>query len=167
LPLLTFLGLPAGASAALYFGASLGSPANGAAGLLAGVGVLGGLLFQVIAWVSSRLGSLADATSSSRPTQSEAQVLRKLDAARANLAYASALSIVSVVELAVVVMLKTPPQWLHLVSGFLLFHFGATLVICLIRINEIGRSDRVRVLTRSSEASPLVSRPDDRSQGAA
>ena len=116
-------------------------------GLLAGAGVLGGLLFSVLAWIAGRIGAMADAMEGQRATPTQLDLVRRLDIARANTAYAAGVSIVFVVELGVSSMLRNSPIWLNGLSVFLLFHFGFTLLLVLTRINRIGRGDRIAVLT--------------------
>lgn len=144
-----FYVVPAGAAAGLAAAGVVPSRAA-SIGLLAGVGVLGGLLFQVLAWVSGRIGALADSMSVEAPAPAEVALIGRLDIARANIAYASLVSIVFVVELGVVALLDAPPDWLAIVSAFLMFHFALTLVLMLLRINAIGRTDRVNALTRKA-----------------
>jgi hypothetical protein len=145
--IVTFLVGPLVAAVAL---AAVGfAPAgNAAIGLIAGVGVLGGLLFQVLAWISGRIGALADQANTDAPDQNEVQLIARLDMARTNIAYATMISVGFVVELGVVALLQSPPNWLAAASAFLLFHFAATLILVIVRINAIGRTDRVAALTR-------------------
>src|SRR5262245_37213730 len=89
-----FVVAPAAATVGLTF-ADLTPVPQSASGLLAGLGVLGGLLFQVLAWVSARIGNVADSMSDA-PTPSQLRLIHRLDIARANIAYASLVSIVLV-----------------------------------------------------------------------
>lgn len=140
-----FLVIPAGGAAAIGYFAHL-SP-NVTPGLLAGIGVLGGLLFQVLAWVSGRIATLADSMGARKATPYELSLVRRLDIARANIAYATFVSLVFVAALGVGSMLDKTPQWMNGVFTFLLFHLSATLVMVLVRINRIGKNDRVSALT--------------------
>lgn len=140
-----FIGAPTVAAVGLQFAEV--SPANVSGGLLAGIGVLGGLLFQVLAWVSSRIGAIADGMDGAAATPSQIQLVGRLDVARANIAYATLVSIVLVMELGIASMLAETPAWVSGVSSFLLLHLGLTLVLVLVRVNRIGRSDRVVALT--------------------
>src|SRR4051812_47267156 len=88
-----FIVLPAAGSLILWRFAGFEVSTTVSAGLLAGVGVLGGLLFQVLAWVSGRLGALADGIVDRAPTDHEMSLIGRLDIARANIAYASLVSI--------------------------------------------------------------------------
>lgn len=142
-----FIALPIVGTAALAW-RGFGPVGAAGVGLLAGVGVLGGLLFQVLAWISGRLGAIADATSTSAPTAHEVDLIARLDIARTNIAYAALVSVVFVVELGVVVILDAAPAWISWVSAFLMFHLAATLVLVILRINAIGQTDRVAALTR-------------------
>lgn len=115
--------------------------------VLAGVGVLGGLLFQVLAWVSSRIAGLADGMDGREATKYEIALIGRLDIARANIAYAALTSIGVVLTLGFGSALEDPPTWLIPIFIFLLFHLGANLVLVVVRISEIARSDRVAALT--------------------
>jgi hypothetical protein len=134
----------AGAAAVAIFG-HLSS--NVTAGLLAGIGVLGGLLFQVLAWVSGRIATLADSMGARKATSYELGLVRRLDIARANIAYATFVSLVFVAGLGFASMLDKTPRWMNGVFAFLLFHLSVTLVLVLLRINRIGKNDRVSALT--------------------
>ena len=138
------IGLPAAGTALLGF-ADLAS-VTASAGLLAGIGVLGGLLFEVLASVSGRIATIADALKTS-PTPHEIGLITRLDIARANIAYATLVSITFVVTLGVASMLRDEPNWLSLVHGFVLLHLGVTLIVVLLRINAIAEDDRVAALT--------------------
>jgi hypothetical protein len=50
------------------------------------------------------------------------QLVDRLDIARTNIAYASLVSLVFVIVLAVVALLETPPHWLAWIAAFLLMH---------------------------------------------
>lgn len=144
----TFVGLPALGAALLWRLAGFEeSSVTVSAGLLAGAGVLGGLLFQVLAWISGRLGALGDTIVGRAPTDHELGLVGRLDIARANIAYASLVSVVFVAELGVVTLWRNPPTWTTFVSAFLLLHLCLTLVLVLVRINRIGKTDRVAALT--------------------
>jgi hypothetical protein len=142
--LILFVGLPAGGAIGIGF-ADLS--ANVTTGLLVGIGVLGGLLFQVLAWVSSRIAAIADTMDGRKASPYELALVRRLDIARANIAYASLVSLVFVVVLGVGSMLTKTPHWLNLCYAFLLLHLGLTLILVLLRINSIGQNDRVSMLT--------------------
>jgi hypothetical protein len=118
----TFIVLPAAGAVALWRFAGFGVSTTVSAGLLAGAGVLGGLLFQVLAWVSGRLGALADGILDRAPTDHEMALIGRLDIARANIAYAALVSIVFVAELGIVTIWRKPPEWTTAVSAFLLLH---------------------------------------------
>lgn len=144
--ILIFVGIPL----AMTVGVGLmGVASAGAAstGLMAGVGVLGGLLFQVLAWVSSRIGSIADNVEGRVATAQETTLVRRLDMTRANIAYSSLISILLVALMGLTSAIETPPTWLGLASVFLLGHLVANLVLVLFRINAIGNDDRVSALT--------------------
>ncbi len=140
-----FLIFPAGGAAAVAIFGHLSS--NVTAGLLAGIGVLGGLLFQVLAWVSGRIATLADSMGARKATSYELGLVRRLDIARANIAYATFVSLVFVAGLGFASMLDKTPRWMNGVFAFLLFHLSVTLVLVLLRINRIGKNDRVSALT--------------------
>lgn len=143
---LCFLVGPAGGAAALSVtGLAPSGPAT--AGLLAGVGVLGGFLFQVLASVAGRIADLADGIGARPPTRSEISLVRRLDIARANIAYASLVSLVFVVLLGLIALAEAAHPVLIALSAFLLLHLGSTLVLVVIRINQIGQDDRVKTLT--------------------
>jgi hypothetical protein len=135
--------------------ASLGLAASRsvAIGMLAGVGVLGGLLFQVLAWIAGRLGAIADSTDVLAPSKAEVDLIERLDIARRNIAYASLVSLVLVAQLAVVALLAKPPDWMAWASTVLMVHFFLTLVLMLVRINAIGRTDRISALTKHARRS--------------
>lgn len=143
--LFVFIAIPLAGAVGLPFGGL--DPKAVAPGLLAGIAVLGGLLFSVLAWIASRIGSIADTMEGRAATPSQLELLRRLDIARANTAYTAAISVVFVVELGVSSMLKQSPTWLNGVSAFLLFHVGLTLLLVVVRINRIGESDRIAALT--------------------
>ena len=128
-------------------GAEVADPAAAVGGLLAGVGVLAGLLFQVLASVSGRIADLADRTDPAMASDDDIALVGRLDIARANIAYASMVSIVFVVQLGVAAVLKGVPAWVVAVSAFLLLHLGFTLVLVLTRINAIAQGDRSAALT--------------------
>ena len=139
-----FLGFPVAGAAALSL-ADLASKAT-SSGLLAGIGVLGGLLFAVLASVSGRVATVADEMDEAASPYQIALITR-LDIARSNIAYATLVSILFVLVLGVTSMLKQEPTWLSLANAFLLLHLGVTLVLVLLRINSIGEDDRVAALT--------------------
>jgi len=145
-----FVVFPTGGAIGLWF-AHLS--ADVATGLLVGIGVLGGLLFQVLAWVSSRIAALADAVDGRGATPYELGLVRTLDIARANIAYASFVSLIFVVALGVGAMLTQTPKWLSACFGFLLLHLGTTLLLVLVRINRIGQNDRVATITAHARES--------------
>lgn len=129
------------------------APSSAAAvGLLAGVGVLAGLLFQVLAWVGGRVAAIADRTNPEAPQAHDVDLISRLDYARQNVAYATLVAVLFTVWLGVVALLNDPPEWMTWVSAFLLFHFTATLLLVLVRINSIGRSDRVEALTKHARS---------------
>lgn len=160
---LMFVAVPAtGTAAVAAIGASQVPVAT--SGLLAGVGVLSGLLFQVLAWVSGRIASLADGMGSRAATPYELRLIRRLDIARANIAYASLVSILFVIELGTVMLTRRPPMWLNYLSAFLLLHLATTLLLVLSRINSIGQDDRVAALTaHARDEAPIADsvHPDD------
>lgn len=152
-----FVGLPAAGAVGLSFAKLSG---NVTVGLLVGVGVPAGFLFQVLAWVSNRIASLADAMGDRKASPYELALIRRLDIARANIAYASFLSIVFVLALGAGSMLNATSRWLSAVYAFLLLHLGLTLLLVLVRINRIGQNDRVSALTahaRESDVAPPTS----------
>lgn len=151
-----FLALPLAGTVALNF-AGLG-PNTTSGGLLAGIGVLGGLLFGVLALVSSRIATIADGMDGRAATPHELSLITRLDIARANIAYATLVSIVFVTALGVTSMLHDDPKWLNLVNVFLLLHFSITLVLVLLRINSISEDDRVTALTDHARG-PLPGSP--------
>lgn len=120
--------------------------------LLAVVGVLGGLLFQVLAWIAGRIGQVADTMEDREPTREQMALLTRLDVARANVAYASLISVCFVVCLGAATMLKSIPGWSSPAFGFALIHLGFTLVLVLVRINKIGKSDRIAALTAHAKS---------------
>lgn len=142
---------------ALYFGLPLLVVASGrvlglapegiSPALLAGVGVLTGLLFQVLAWISSRVGAIADAMGSDEPNGHQLALIDRLDIARANVAYACLVSILLVVSLSAGAILAEEPTVLRAISIGLLAHLCLTLVLVLVRINNIGQDDRITALT--------------------
>lgn len=140
-----FLVLPALGTATLNL-ADL-APGSASAGLLAGIGVLGGLLFQVLASVSGRIAAIADGMGSRQASRYEIALITRLDIARSNIAYATFVSVVFVVTLGLTAMLKDEPHWLTLTNAFLLLHLGVTLILVLLRINSISEDDRVSALT--------------------
>ncbi|HSH60013.1 MAG TPA: hypothetical protein VK988_10300 [Acidimicrobiales bacterium] len=115
-----FLVLPAAATVGLNF-AGLGAKST-SEGLLAGIGVLGGLLFGVLASVSTRIAAIADSVEGRPATPYEISLITRLDIARANIAYATLVSIVFVMSLGVTSMLQDEPRWLNLVHIFFLLH---------------------------------------------
>lgn len=139
-----FVVLPAVATVALR---SAKFAPNVSGGLLGGIGVLGGLLFGVNAWVASRVASLADTMGERAATPYELALLRRLDIARANIAYASFVSITFVTALGLVSMFLKTPRWINLASIFVLLHLGMTLVLVVLRINQIGKNDRIAART--------------------
>lgn len=141
-----FVVLPGAATVAVAI-AGVADAGVASGGLMAGVGVLGGLLFQVLAWVSSRIGSIADGVEGRVATAQEVTLVRRLDTARANIAYTSLVSILLVALMGLTSAIKTPPTWLALVSVLLLGHLVVNLVLVLFRINAIGKDDRVAALT--------------------
>lgn len=120
---------------------------NTSVGMVAGLGVLAGLLFQVLAWVASRLAAIADAIGQRKATHYELGLVRRLDIARANIAYTSFVAIMSVITLGIASMFKTTPYWLNVLLNFLQLHLGLTLILVLLRINSLGQSDRISALT--------------------
>lgn len=148
----TFVLLPEAAAAAIFIFSSDG-PALASAGLIAGVGVFGGLLFQVTAWISGRLGSISDGIGDRAPTERKMMLLGRLDLARANLVYATLVSILFVVELGVVMAIDQPPRWVDFISLFILFHLALTLILVLQRINRIGKVDWVDTVTAETRRS--------------
>jgi multidrug transporter EmrE-like cation transporter len=143
--LLPYVGVPL---AVTTFGRFLDlAPSGISAPLLAGVGVLTGLLFQVLAWISGRVGTVADAMGDKRPTKYDLALIERLDIARANVAYACLVSITLVVTLSAGAIVRDEPDWLRLVNVALLAHLCLTLVLVLVRINNIGQDDRVTALT--------------------
>ncbi len=140
-----FLVLPAAATVALNF-AGLGAKST-SEGLLAGIGVLGGLLFGVLASVSTRIAAIADSVEGRPATPYEISLITRLDIARANIAYATLVSIVFVMSLGVTSMLQDEPRWLNLVHIFFLLHLTITLILVLVRINSISEDDRITALT--------------------
>lgn len=121
-------------------------------GLLAGVGVLTGLLFQVLASVAGRISNIADTMDGKPATGTQIRLLQRLDIARANIAYACMVSIVTVTWLGVLALVEVKARWPVALSAFLLLHLAATLMLVLLRINRIGRDDRVAALTSHAEA---------------
>jgi hypothetical protein len=112
--------------------------------LLAGVGVLAGLLVQVLASVSGRIGTLADSAPPAHFVSERRQrLLNRLSIARVNIAYASLLSVLFAVFLGVQSAMKDPPHWMVLVDLFALLHLAPTLILVLLRINRIGMADQV------------------------
>jgi hypothetical protein len=142
----TFVALP-GLAAWWAVGTDTADPSSAVGGLLAGVGVLAGLLFQVLASVSGRIADLADRTDPASASDADIALVGRLDIARANIAYASLVSIVFVVQLGVSAIAKEVPTWVVGVSAFLLLHLGVTLVLVLARINAIAQDDRAAALT--------------------
>ena len=145
-----FGGLPVLVAVGIQF-ADLNTKAI-AVGLLAGVGALGGLLFQVLAWISGRIGTIADTMDARPVTGGQLDLVERLDIARTNTAYAAIIAIFFVMDLGVGSMLGKTPTWLNTVNGFLLIHFGVTLMLVVVRINSIGKSDRVTALTAQARA---------------
>lgn len=143
----TFVAVPIAATSIIWLGPGFVSTDAAATGLLAGVSVLGGLLFQVLAWVSGRLGGLADQIEGRAPTPAEMALIGRLDIARSNIAYATLVSIVMVIYLGVEALLPEQYVWMTALSSFLLFHLGLTLILMLLRINRIGKTDRLIALT--------------------
>lgn len=139
-----FLVCPAVGTAALNF-ADVAPSSEG--GLLAGIGVLGGLLFQVLASVSGRIATIADGMGTRQASRYEIALITRLDIARSNIAYATLVSVVFVVTLGLTAMLKEEPHWLTMTNAFLLLHLGVTLILVLLRINSISEDDRVAALT--------------------
>lgn len=140
-----FLVLPAVGTAALNFADLARSSVSD--GLLAGIGVLGGLLFQVLASVSGRIATIADGMGTRQPSRYEIALITRLDIARSNIAYATLVSVAFVVTLGMTAMLKDEPHWLTLTNAFLLLHLGVTLILVLLRINSISEDDRIAALT--------------------
>ena len=140
-----FLGLPTGGTLVLSFAKLTDKTAS--SGLLAGVGVLAGLLFAVLASVSARVARLADETDGQAASSYRIALVTRLDIARANIAYATLVSIVYAVVLGLAAMLTKEPRWLNLMNAFLLLYLGLTLLLVLVRINSIGEDDRVSALT--------------------
>src|SRR5262245_28092355 len=66
------------------------------AAFVAGVGVLAGFLFQVLAWIGSRIGEMADRLAGQPANSDELALLGRLDIARTNVAYATVFSIAGV-----------------------------------------------------------------------
>jgi hypothetical protein len=145
-----FVGLPAAGAVALA--GDIDAPGKIIEGLLAGVGVLGGLLFQVLAWINGRLGAVADGMDGRPAAPREIELVNRLDIARANTSYASLVSIVFVIGLGLVGSLRQPPEWTGVACTLLLLHFGLTLLLVLVRINTIGSDDRVSALTAQARA---------------
>lgn len=141
-----FLLVPVAGAIGLYF-AGLAENAVIPGALLAGIGVLGGLLFQVLASTASRIATFADAMNGVAPTPYRISLITRLDVMRANIAYASFLSIVLVGVLGVASVMKSPPTGLSVVSSFLLLHLVLTLLLVLLRINSVGQDDRIAALT--------------------
>lgn len=137
--------VPLGATVALSF--TTFTPSSPSGGLLAGIGVLAGLLFGVLASTSGRIATLADSIGTRAATPHEIALITRLDIARANTAYATLISVLFVTSLGITAILKTEPRWLTLVHIFVLLHFGITLILVLLRINSIGEDDRVATLT--------------------
>jgi hypothetical protein len=145
--ILLFVAVPAAGAAALVV-AGIAPISDVVGGLLAGVGVLSGFLFQVLAWVGSRIATIADVDTDRPLTSHERQLVGRLDLARANIAYAALVSIVFAMQLGIVALLTDPPTALTVVSAFLLLHLGLTLLLVLLRINSIAKDDRVAAITR-------------------
>ena len=146
-----FVGLPTAGALAL---ATVGTKAPGSIveGLLAGVGVLGGLLFQVLAWINGRLGAVADSMEGRPAEPHEIKLVNRLDITRANISYATLVSVVFVVGLGVLAILERPPRWSAAACGIILLHYGLTLLLVLVRINTIGSDDRIGALTAHARA---------------
>jgi hypothetical protein len=144
---LVFVVTPIVGGVAMYF-ADLQPASNVANALLAGTGVLGGFLFQVLAWIGSRIATIADVDSGKPLTGHEIDLIGRLDLARANIAYATLVSIVFAMVLGVVALLNEPPKWMAAICAALLFHLGVTLLLVLVRINGIAKDDRIAALTR-------------------
>ncbi|MEM9202776.1 MAG: hypothetical protein AAGC53_14010 [Actinomycetota bacterium] len=145
LPLLVFAAIPVVAGGLLT--AATMDNSGVAGGLIAGVAVLGGLLFQVLAWIGGRIASIADQTDANAPSDYSLRLVRKLDIARANIAYASFVSISLVILLAVSVSLDDRPDWLRVVVFGVLFHLALTLLLVVFRINRIATDDRISAIT--------------------
>jgi hypothetical protein len=142
-----FVGVPAAGAAGLAL-VELAPMSSVIGGLLAGVGVLSGFLFQVLAWIGSRIAAIADLNDGRPLSSHEIQLVGRLDLARANIAYAALVSIVFVMQLGVMALVDSPPTWLTVLSAFLLLHLGMTLLLVLLRINSIAKDDRVAAITR-------------------
>lgn len=146
-----FLGVPLAVSTGVILaGVAMSGPAVG--GLLAAVGVLGGLLVQVLAWIGSRLGALADSIVGRAPDEAEVERLSKLDLLRSNVVYTTFVSLVLVVLLGVFVFMDTVPSWLAWLTLALLVHWVLTLGLIVHRVNSLGRSDRVDALVAGARA---------------
>lgn len=146
-----FHGLPLGATLLVCRAGTVGA-SELPNSLLAGVGVLAGLLVQVLASVSGRIGTLADSASLAHVVPERRQrLLNRLSIARANIAYASLFSVLLAVFLGVQSAMKDPPHWMVFVDLFALLHLAPTLVLVLLRINRIGMADEL--LTHSPDPS--------------
>jgi hypothetical protein len=152
----TFVGLPVAGATAVALGDVARDPSGP---VLAGVGVLGGLLFGTLASVSGRIAALADGMGDRKASEYELTLIARLDIARANVAYATFLSVVFVVAVGATGMVEARPSWLPIHrttigigSTFLLLHLGLTLVLVVLRINRIGKNDRVAALTAHARA---------------
>jgi hypothetical protein len=145
-PWITLFYVAPAAGTALLTWRGLADVGASSTALLAGIGILTGFLFQVLAWTGSRLADLADGVAGRHPTSDETALLGRLDVTRANTAYATFASVVYVAELGISLMLSVPPQWLAVVNLFVLLHLSTTLLLVVLRINTIGRDDRIDTL---------------------
>lgn len=155
---LLFYGVPAAVAAFLtWYG--LTSFGGGVTALLAGVGVLTGFLFQVLAWTGARIATLADSVAGRHPSPDEISLLGRLDVARSNIAYATLLSVVFVAELGLLAMLDHWPEWINSINVFILIHLSLTLVLVVLRINMVGRDDRINTLIARTRLPPTQRSP--------
>ncbi len=147
---LVFVVIPAGGAVVIDH-SHLADAAQSSAGLLAGIGIFGGFLFQVLASTASRIAGLADGAEGEVPSSYRIALIRRLDIVRANIAYASFLCVVFVGELGISAFFKHTPTWLTAVTAFLLLHVLLTLVLVLFRINAVGQDDRIGALTTHAQ----------------
>lgn len=147
-----FVAIPVGGTLLVWHAGFAALTTGVAAGLLGGVGVLGGFLFQVLAWVSGRMGAIADDVEGRPATDQEMSLIGRLDIARANIAYSSLASILLVADLGLMVLWAHPSIGLTIAATALLFHLGLTLMLTVLRINQIGKSDRLATITAAARA---------------
>lgn len=123
------------------------------AGLLAGVGVLGGLLVQVLASVGGRIGALADAVEGRAASPVEKARIQRLIRANNTLTYATYLSLILVLTLASAVLLSSVPCWLTFLILTVFLHWLATLALVVSRVSRIGDIDSDETLSSGARQS--------------